>query len=184
MPLARPAFVPACCRRQSEARSARLFQYVQARQAYSRAATSGQELASAIERTKGLQASLWQRAEESARQSPTPTTALFAASLNETIDLGEKRLTALENRIPPTIWLMLLLIAGLTCLTSGYGQRRRFWLIALVSPLMIAIVMGLIADLDSPRSGFLRVDLSSLDRLAQDLQNEQRQPPALPPGAR
>jgi len=34
---------------------------------------------------------------------------------------------------------------------------------------MIAIVMGLIADLDSPSSGFLRVDRRSLDRLAQDL---------------
>ena len=73
-------------------------------------------------------------------------TALLVASLNDTIDLSEKRLTALENRIPPTIWL-----------------------IAVVSPLMIAIVMGLIADLDSPRSGFLRVDRRSLDRLAQDL---------------
>jgi hypothetical protein len=99
-------------------------------------------------------------------------TALFVASLNDTIDLSEKRLTALENRIPPTIWLMLLLIALLTCLMSGYGQRRRFWLIAVVSPLMIVIVMGLIPDLDSPRSGFLRVDLRSLDRLAQDLAND------------
>jgi hypothetical protein len=34
---------------------------------------------------------------------------------------------------------------------------------------MIAIVMGLIADLDNPRRGFLRVHLRSLDRLAQDL---------------
>ncbi len=85
------------------------------------------------------------------------------------IDLSEKRLTALENRIPHTIWLMLLLIASLTCFTFGYGQRRRFWLVAIVTPLMITIVMGLIADLDSPRSGFLRVDVRSLERLEQDL---------------
>jgi hypothetical protein len=127
------------------------------------------QLTAAIERIKALQSSLWQQAEESARKSPTPMTALFVASLNDTIDLSEKRLTALENRIPLTIWLTFMFIALLTCLMSGYGQRRRFWLIAVVSPLMIAIVMGLIADLDSPRSGFLRVDLRSLDRLAQDL---------------
>jgi len=84
------------------------------------------------------------------------------------IDLSEKRLTALENRIPHTIWLMLLLIASLTCFTFGYGQRRRFWLVAIVTPLMITIVMGLIADLDSPRSGFLRVDQRSLERLEQE----------------
>src|SRR6266404_7779151 len=87
------------------------------------------------------------------------------------IDLSEKRLTALENRIPHTIWLMLLLIASLTCFTFGYGQRRRFWLVAIVTPLMITIVMGLIADLDSPRSGFLRVDVRSLERVEQDLRS-------------
>src|ERR1700740_54336 len=42
---------------------------------------------------------------------------------------------------------MLLLIAFLTCFTFGYWQRRRFWLVAVVIPLMIAIVMGLIAAL-------------------------------------
>jgi hypothetical protein len=36
---------------------------------------------------------------------------------------------------------------------------------------MIAIVMGLIADLDSPRSGLLRVDLRSLERVEQDLRS-------------
>ena len=123
-----------------------------------------------------LQSALWQKAEESARLSPTAVTALFVASLNDTIDLSEKRFTALENRIPPSVWLMLLLIALLTCLAPGYGQRRRFWLIAVVSPLMIAIVMGLIADLDSPRSGFLRIDLRSLDRLSQDLAKEAQAP--------
>jgi hypothetical protein len=64
-----------------------------------------------------------------------------------------------------------LLIAFLTCFTFGYWQRRRFWLVAVVIPLMIAIVMGLIADLDSPRSGFLRLDLRSLERVEQDLRS-------------
>jgi hypothetical protein len=66
---------------------------------------------------------------------------------------------------------MLLLIALMTCCTFGYWQRKRFWLVAVVSPLMIAIVMGLIADLDSSRSGFLRVDLRSLERLERDLRS-------------
>ena len=55
-----------------------------------------------------------------------------------------------------SIWLLLVLISLLTCLTFGYGQRRRFW--------MVAIVMGLIADLDSQRHGFLREDLRNLNR--------------------
>jgi hypothetical protein len=111
-------------------------------------------------------------------------TAQFVTSLNETIDLSEKRLTALENRIPKTIWLMLLLIALMTCFTFGHWRRKRFWLVAVVSPLMIAIVMGLIADLDSSRSGFLRVDLRSLVRVAQDLGNAPSTSPDAPPDSR
>lgn len=149
-----------------------LLQYVQARLAYSRAGFRPDELAAAMDRGKVLQSALWNHAKEAARQSPSPMTALFIASLNDTIDLSEKRLAAFEKRIPPTIWFMLLLISLLTCLTFGYGLRRRFWLVAVVSPLMIAIVMGLIADLDSPRSGFLREDLRSLERLSQDPQSE------------
>ena len=148
-----------------------LLRYVETRQVYSRARENQQELFSAIAKTKGLQSALWEKAAEAARVAPTPITGLFISSLNETIDLSEKRLTALQNRIPITIWLMLTLIALLTCLTFGYAQRRRFWLVSVVSPLMIAIVMGLIADLDSSRSGFIQVDLRSMERLQQDLQN-------------
>ena len=147
-----------------------LLQYIHARRAYSQSSPSEPAFASAIELTKKLQSALWQQAEQVARQNPTPISALFIVSLNETIDLSEKRLNALENRIPVTVWFMLSLLAFLTSLTFGYGQRKRFWLVTIISPLMIAVVMGLIADLDSPRSGFLRVDLRSLNRLAHDLE--------------
>ena len=148
-----------------------LQEYARARYAYTDTSPGQPEFASAIQRSNALQTSLWEKAEEVARQNPTPVTSMFVASLNETIDLSEKRLSALENRIPLTIWWMLALIAVLTSLTFGCGQRRRFWLIAIISLLMIAIVMGLVAGLDSPRSGFLRVNLGSLERLEQDLHN-------------
>jgi len=69
-------------------------------------------------------------------------------SLNEMIDLVEKRMAALENRIPPTIWIMLTVIGVLTCLVFGCVIRRRFWLVSLITPLMIAVLLSLIADLD------------------------------------
>jgi len=64
------------------------------------------------------------------------------------IDLVEKRMAALENRIPPTIWIMLTVIGVLTCLVFGRVIRRRFWLVSLITPLMIAVLLSLIADLD------------------------------------
>jgi nitrate/nitrite transporter NarK len=77
--------------------------------------------------------------------------------------------------------MMLTMMALLTCLTIGYGQRHRFWLVSIITPLMIAIVMGLIADMDSSRSGFLRVDLRSMERLYRDFQSEIPEP--VPPSS-
>jgi hypothetical protein len=50
------------------------------RQAYSRAALGQPELRTAIDRTKSIQSSLWQIAQESARENPTAITALFVSS--------------------------------------------------------------------------------------------------------
>ena len=48
-------------------------------------------------------------------------------------------------------------------------MRRRFFLLMLVSPLMIAIVLALIADLDSPRTGLIQIGQQSMERLQLDL---------------
>jgi Protein of unknown function (DUF4239) len=147
-----------------------LRQYVDERMRFSRAALNGQEFQQALARGKQLQNEMWQQGVEVARQSPTPVNALFLQALNDCFDMSEKRMAALENRVPPAIWVMLTLIALLTCLTVGLTVRRRFWYVMTLGPLMIAIVMALIADLNSPRSGFIQVNRQSIERLQQDLQ--------------
>jgi hypothetical protein len=77
---------------------------------------------------------------------------------------------------------MLALIGVLTCLMFGYAARCRFWLVSFVIPLMIAIVAGLVADLDSPRNGSIKTGLRSLQRVERDWQPSPAPPP--PPAAR
>ena len=67
---------------------------------------------------------------------------------------------------------MLTLISFLACLTVGMSVRRRFWYVMMITPLMISIVMSLIADLNSPRSGFLQTDRKSMHRLLQEVRPE------------
>jgi len=86
---------------------------------------------------------------------PTAITSLFILSLNETTDLSEKRLATLEDRVPLPIWVMLTLVSLLACLTVGMSVQRRVLYVMLVTPLTIAIVMALIADLNNPRAGLL-----------------------------
>jgi hypothetical protein len=149
-----------------------LSEYVDARMSYSTADLKGPEFQQSLVRTKQLQNEMWQQNVAAAHQSPTPITASFATSLNETIDLSEKRLATLENRVPVAIWVLLGLVGMLSCLMIGVTQRRRFWLVLAVSPLTIAIVLALIADLDAPRTGLIQIGQQSLRRVQQDLQSD------------
>lgn len=151
-----------------------LRQYVDARLRFFDAGTDEEKINQAQDQTKQLQQQLWQQAVGAAQAAPTAITSTFLQALNETIDLSEKRLAALENRIPPSVWIMLLAIAILGCFTTGFSMRRRSWLPIIITPLMIAVVMSLIADLDTSRTGFIRVEQSSMQRLKHDLQGAPR----------
>jgi hypothetical protein len=84
--------------------------------------------------------------------------------------LHSKRVTfALHNRIPGMVWLALYFIAILAMMALGYqeglsGSRRSLAVLALV--LTFSAVMLLIADLDRPQEGLLRVS----QRAMMDLQ--------------
>ncbi len=92
-------------------------------------------------------------------------TALFIASLNEMIDTHGLRLAAIRHRIQPGIWAFLFLTAGISMLSIGYqaglsGSRRSVAAIALV--VAFSGVIMLIADLDRPQRGFLRVNQQAM----------------------
>ena len=146
-------------------------EYVDVRLKFFDTGLNSAQLEAAGNHARRLQNELWKQSVTAAQSSPTPITAIFAQSLNQMIDLSEERLAALENRIPGSIWLMLGLISLLTCLTVGYSLRRRTALAMLVSPLAISIVMSLAADLDSPRSGVIRIGQHSIERARVDLQS-------------
>lgn len=146
-----------------------LSSYVDARLAFSTAGVRGEELQRSLVRTKQLQDDMWKQGVAAVQQSPTPITSIFIQSLNESMDLSEKRLAALENRVPNAVWILLALVSILSCVTIGASERRRIWFVMVVSPLAIAIVMALIADLDSPRTGLLQIGQQSLSRVQRDL---------------
>jgi hypothetical protein len=141
-----------------------LRRYIEARVQYSRV-RSQQEMQLPLRQAGEIQSELWREAATAAQQAPTPITALFISSLNEAFDLRDKRIATLEIRIPPALWFMLVFVALLTCLTVGYSHRRRLYYSMWVPPLAIALVMMLIADLDSSRAGLIRVRQHSIERL-------------------
>jgi hypothetical protein len=97
-----------------------------------------------------LQDQIWEQSLAVAQQKDSPINAIFLQSINETFDWSEKRVAAVEDRIPVPIWIMLVLVSMTTCLMVGLDLKRRFLVTTLVWPLMICIVMVLIADPDAP----------------------------------
>jgi hypothetical protein len=147
-----------------------LRQYTDARVDFSRTELDSSHMQAAIQRSKELQNGLWEQIEALSRQDRTPVLVSFVQSLNETIDLSEKRLAARENRIPAIIWTLIAVIALLASFTTGYGLSKRSWFPAVMMPLMFAAAVALIADLDSPTQGSIRTGQNSMLRLQQDLQ--------------
>jgi hypothetical protein len=149
-----------------------LRQYVDVRLKFSESSSDSAEAAEATVQSRQLQAELWSQAKEVAATSSTPITSLYVSSLNDMIDLEAKRVAARRSRVPISIWVMLFLLSLLACLSFGFSLRRRFLLSMVVTPLMISIVMALIADLDTPSRGFIRVDLDSMRTLQSDLHSQ------------
>ncbi len=93
-------------------------------------------------------------------------------STNEMIDVAAKHLFALENPVPPTVFLVVILVSAIAMVSIGYtcglsGTRLAFGM--LVMPLLLASVIALVFDIAHPRLGIVRVHHQSLLRLKQSL---------------
>lgn len=125
------------------------------------AVANPEKLAAGIARSGELHRLLWKQTVIVAEKHPNPINGLFITSLNMVIDLHAKRITAsTRNRIPPTIWIALYLVAFLAMMAVGYhtglsGSRRS--IAALFQALAFSAVLMLIADLDTPQEGLLKV---------------------------
>jgi hypothetical protein len=140
--------------------------YVADRLAFARADAQPQQRATADTESLQLQRTLWELADRSAqRDSHSTMVPLFLASLNDTINLSAEQRAVLSNHIPDVVIVWLLLIALIAAAMLGYGfgrEGRRALIFKALFALMIALVFGLVLDLDRPQRGIIRVNLAPL----------------------
>jgi hypothetical protein len=146
--------------------------YVDARLDLDNAGLDAARFNEATIRSKHIQAQLWGDAVAVAKTDGTFITANYVNSLNETIALHDKRIAALENRIPVSVWFLILFVSVIAIFSRGLTLTRRFWLTLVLTPITIAIVVALVADLDSPSAGLIRLDQRSMQRLKAELSSE------------
>jgi hypothetical protein len=121
--------------------------------------------------TARLQSELWSSVAVPAHAQPTAVTALAVEGMNEVLNSQGYTQAAWWNRIPVAAWELMFVIAICCNLLLGYGshQIQRRGMLLLVLPLVVSISFFLIADLDSPRGGVIRVTPRNLKSLAQSL---------------
>jgi hypothetical protein len=118
-----------------------------------------------LARQSALQTQIWQAAQTVVRQDPSSMTAALITALLEMFNAAQTERFAFESRVPADLsWMLMggsLLAIGAMGYHLGASGSRQVVLTALLL-VMWAGGMVLIADLNRPRVGAIRVDPAPL----------------------
>ena len=121
--------------------------------------------------TTQLQNDMWDAVQAPALQQPTPVTALAVSGMNDVLNSQGYTQAAWWNRIPTSAWALLIVTAICCNVLIGYGARNDRGRVVLLTvfPIVVSISFLLIADIDAPRGGLIRVKPQNLVALADSL---------------
>jgi len=122
-------------------------------------------------RTMQLQAELWSAIRPAARANPTPVMALVVSGMNDVLNSQGYTQAAWWNRIPAAAWVLMAVIAMCCNVLVGYRVHdfKREATLLMILPLVVSISFLLIADIDSPRGGLIRVSPQNLAAFSESL---------------
>jgi hypothetical protein len=125
-------------------------------------------------KTDQLQNALWNEVLPFALSNQTATSALVVSGMNDVLNSQGYVQAAWWNRIPSTAWILMAAIAICANLLVGFGARNFQKNIALfmIFPFIIAVSFFLIADIDSPRGGVIRIEPRNLITLKNALKTQ------------
>jgi hypothetical protein len=109
--------------------------------------------------TDRLQNDLWSAVQSPTVAQPTPVAALVVSGMNDVLNSQGYTQAAWWNRIPAAAWLLMVVIAIACNMLVGYNRRQpvRKASRVIILPAIVAVSFVLIADMDSPRRGIIRV---------------------------
>jgi hypothetical protein len=148
--------------------------YVAARVEFMKAVIDQALIEAAIASAARVEAQLWTVAGRMAEQNPGAVpTGLFIQSVNEMINVNDKRRAALDNHVPETVLHLLFAVAlvalGFIAYGHGLTGRPRHGA-TVIFAVLIGVVLTVIIDLDRPRRGLIRVSEDGMVRLQESLE--------------
>ena len=132
-------------------------QYIETRISYYQAADDEEKIKAALKEGEVVAGRIWKRATEYAvgTQSLMPTNQMIPA-LNEMIDIVTTRDAGRRAKVPPVIFLILLLLLFISAFFLGYSRKedQLNYLYVISWALMTALTLFVVVELDRPRRGY------------------------------
>jgi len=119
--------------------------------------------------TARLQDEMWSEVARVATVRTDPVMQSVVTGMNDVINRQGYTQAARWNRIPVAAWALMGVISLYSNFLVGYGLGRTRAFILLVVPIVIGVSFFLIADIDSPHSGLIRVSPVDLVALSDSL---------------
>ena len=115
-------------------------------------------------KTDQLQTALWNEILPVIRTQSNASMALVASGMNDVLNSQGYVQAAWWNRIPLTAWALMAAIATCANLLVGFGARNfeKNTGLFMIFPFVISVSFFLIADIDSPRGGVIRIEARNL----------------------
>jgi hypothetical protein len=120
---------------------------------------------------------MWAAVRDPGVAQQTPIIGLAVAGMNDVLNAQGYTQAAWWNRIPVGAWVLMAAIAVVGNLMVGFGAEKIKLgsILLLVLPFVFSVSFLLIADIDGPRGGLIRVIPQNLVSLAESL----RAPPRM-----
>jgi hypothetical protein len=113
--------------------------------------------------TARVQSGLWSAIQACAGARTDPVMALAVSGMNDVLNSQGYTQAAWWNRVPEGAWALAGVIAICCNLLLGFTSQRSGKITrSLILPLIVSISFFLIADLDAPRGGLIRVKPQNL----------------------
>jgi hypothetical protein len=153
----------------------RLYEYAVSRYVEPGSITTLEEMEKVVARSEEIQSRIWPATKAAIRQDgaiTNPERALLVSAINDVLDSHTSRMAVIYDRLPTSVLILLLLIAGTSLAvgafhssSNGHEIRWRMGLFACI----VASLMYLILDYDMMMRGFIQVDHSSLVELIDEM---------------
>jgi hypothetical protein len=87
----------------------------------------------------------------------TPVAALVASGMNDVLNAYGYTVAAWRNRLPVEVWLLLIVVGAGCNFLIGFGAEKLSSATHGILPLTASLAILLIADVEGPSNGFVRV---------------------------